>query len=57
MIPWHLCMSDKQYRQHEKTEQYGKRTCLRIVGIPKSENKTGEECLQKVIKEINETKF
>ena len=35
---------------NESLEQYGRRTCLRLIGIPPPENgnETGEDCLKKV---------
>jgi len=42
-------------KENENLEQYGRRTSLRIVGIPPSKNETGEECLQKVVDVINGT--
>ena len=34
--------------ENDSFSQYGRRTCLRIVGIPPAENETGEECLDKI---------
>ena len=39
---------------NEENEQYGRRLCLRIDGIPPEKNETSEECLLKCKKLFNE---
>lgn len=36
-------------KQTDNNEQYSRRACLRINGIPKSQNETAENCVEKVI--------
>ena len=42
---------------NENSQQYQRRTSVRIVGIPPAENETGEECLKKVLDIITDTRL
>ena len=41
-------------RENEELEQYGRRLCVRIEGIPPVENETSDEVLDKVISLMGE---
>ena len=42
--------------ENEELEQYGRRLCIRVEGVPTTENETSEEVLKKVKSLINEAR-
>ena len=43
---------EKQERRIDDLEQYGRRKCLRIIGIPTDKNETSQQVLEKVKEEV-----
>ena len=39
--------------ENEELEQYGRRLCIRVEGVPTTDNETSEEVLKKVKSPIN----